>query len=626
MSAGGDPPLSAHGDDAIDAAGDGSSAVADADTSDRSETADSPESVDTPRRERLLDGLVARLRTWPGVLSVAIVVTIIGSWAPWSVDGPVQLGGLEASHDGWLSALYAVLAIAAVRPLRRRSWPGILVTSICGVSALTFVLADGPPPGSTLAWGWWLTMIGGLAILAAGIATAAQRWRADRNQRWLADPVSWRRLVLGGLGVAATMLLFVVFVRVLFVAEVGSWPPPDDAIAASQAQAATELFVNGSPRPRDADLEFAWSTAASVEPWAEGDAFYPRIFDDVEAAESSIHIIMFGWDSGEIGQELADLLQDKLAEGVEVRVLVDDQGSDPDGESQQMYSALVEAGAQVVANDTIQFDFDGLFVDRRFDWRQDEFGRAEHRKLYVIDGEVAWTGGAGVQDHFADGRFHDVMVRVTGDVVLQAQSVFLSSFRAHGAPLPEDLGAYFPRQPDPGSMPIALVQVIPGGHASATQATREMIDDAQHRVDVMNPYLTDTDMVQRLIAAAERGVRVRLVVAETSNNEYAEAALSHHYRGLLDAGVEIWEYPGAVVHAKVVVADNHVGFGTLNLDAWALYRDYELAMVVDDAATVELFETRLFEPDIARSRPARPPSGLVDRATAWMWDKFGYFL
>ena len=92
-----------------------------------------------------------------------------------------------------------------------------------------------------------------------------------------------------------------------------------------------------------------------------------------------------------------------------------------------MYSDLVRAGAEVVANDTIQLDFDGLFVDRRFDWRQDEFGRAEHRKLYVIDGTLAWTGGAGIQDHFANGRFHDVMARVTGDVVRQAQAVFLTA-------------------------------------------------------------------------------------------------------------------------------------------------------------------------------------------------------
>ena len=165
------------------------------------------------------------------------------------------------------------------------------------------------------------------------------------------------------------------------------------------------------------------------------------------------------------------ILRTKLAEGVQVRILVDGQGSDPEGKSRAMYESLVKAGAVVVANDTIQLDYDGPLFDRRFDWRQDEFGHAEHRKLYVIDGVVAWTGGAGVKDNFNDGRFHDVMTRVTGDVVRQAQAAFLTSFRAHGGPLPTDLGRYFPTQPDPGTLPVQLAQVVPGGYVAATQAT-----------------------------------------------------------------------------------------------------------------------------------------------------------
>ena len=91
-------------------------------------------------------------------------------------------------------------------------------------------------------------------------------------------------------------------------------------------------------------------------------------------------------------------------------------------------------------------DRDGLFPDHQhIDWRQDEVGRADHRKLYVVDGAIAWTGGAGIEDHFNDGRFHDVMVRVTGDVVRQAQAAFLTSFRGHGGPLPGRPLAALPR-------------------------------------------------------------------------------------------------------------------------------------------------------------------------------------
>ena len=151
---------------------------------------------------------------------------------------------------------------------------------------------------------------------------------------------------------------------------------------------------------------------------------------------------------------MADLLERKLAEGVEVRVIVDAFGSRPNGAAKEMFSRLAEAGAQIVVNDVLPLDRDGLYPDHRhLDWRQDEVGRADHRKLYVIDGEVAWTGGAGIEDHFENGGFHDVMVRVTGGVVRQAQAAFLTSFRGLGGPLPDDLDPYFPAPSAAGTNP-----------------------------------------------------------------------------------------------------------------------------------------------------------------------------
>ncbi len=146
-------------------------------------------------------------------------------------------------------------------------------------------------------------------------------------------------------------------------------------------------------------MNFAWSTAATIDPRVEGKSFFPRIFDDVEAARSSVHILMFGWREGEVGMRMTSLLERKLAEGVEVRVLVDGYGSRPYGEAEPMFRELAAAGAQIVVNDVVPLDRDGLYPDRRLDWRQDEVGRSDHRKLYVIDGRVAWTGGAGIEDH-----------------------------------------------------------------------------------------------------------------------------------------------------------------------------------------------------------------------------------
>jgi cardiolipin synthase len=359
----------------------------------------------------------------------------------------------------------------------------------------------------------------------------------------------------------------------------------------------------------------------------EGKEFFPRIFADVEAARSSVHILMFGWREGEVGVRMAALLEQKLAEGVEVRILIDGFGSRPYKEAREMFTGVAAAGAQIVVNDVFPLDRDGLYPDdQHVDWRQDEVGRADHRKLYVIDGKVAWTGGAGIEDHFENGGFHDIMVRVTGDVVRQAQAAFLTSFRGHGAALPADLKRYFPTPKARGTTPSALAQVIPGGHVAASQAIREQIDGAHDRLDVMNPYLTDVDMIDRLVAAARRGVAVRVVVSAKSNNTQATAALKHHYSEMIDAGIELWELPGTVVHAKVVVADDVVSFGTVNLDAWALYRNSEIMMIARDPELAALMEKRLFEPDIARSNPGRPPEGGREQLKSWFWDKLGTVL
>ena len=425
-----------------------------------------------------------------------------------------------------------------------------------------------------------------------------------------------RRKALLTLALAAPV--FAVYRRVLGIEQRQCWPPPPDAVTPAEAEAATQaLGARGGARPRGDALDFAWATAATIEPWVEGANFFPRILADVEAARSSVHILMFGWREGEIGMQMAALLKKKLAEGVEVRVIVDGLGSRPYRDAREMFSGLAAAGAQIVVNHLLPPDRDGLFPDRQqIDWRQDEVGRADHRKLYVVDGAIAWTGGAGIEDHFHDGGFHDVMVRVTGDVVRQAQAAFLTSFSGHGGPLPGDLHRLFPEPVEAGSTPVALAQVIPGGFVAASQAIREQIDGARERLDVMNPYLTDPDIVERILAAAKRGVNVRVVVSEKSNNAQASAALRHRYEDLTAAGAEVWELPGTVVHAKVVVADDVASFGTVNLDAWALYRNSEIMMIARSPELVALLEERLFEPDIARSNRGQPPRGCVSASRA----------
>ena len=147
------------------------------------------------------------------------------------------------------------------------------------------------------------------------------------------------------MGLAAAVLA-AVHRRVLGITQRPSWPPPPDAVTSAGAQAATRGVRRARrARPHDAALDFAWSTAATIEPWVEGANFFPRIFADVEAARSSVHILMFGWREGDVGMRMAALLERKLAEGVEVRVIVDGFGSRPYGEAREMFTRPRRGGS-----------------------------------------------------------------------------------------------------------------------------------------------------------------------------------------------------------------------------------------------------------------------------------------
>jgi cardiolipin synthase A/B len=565
-----------------------------------------------------------------GVAAIAIAVAAFGVFGTWTSDGPVSLNGVQGPNDGWLIIVVLGIALGCLRSVARGWW--FAVAAVAGVSvvvawvAIEDWLENRAVFGAQVGYGLVLVLLASVALAGSAVMRGLELVEARRATP-PPRPMKASRMVLPIVGLLAALLLVFVLRQAIWLTQEDHWPPPANAVTSEGAEAATEAFAaRDNPGARDAAFDFAWSTSATIEPWVEGKTFFPKIFADIEAAKSSVHILMFGWREGEIGQQMAALLKRKVAEGVEVRVIVDRFGSRPYKEAEEMYKGLAAAGAQIVVNDELPLDKDGFFPDQHTDWRHDELGSADHRKLYVIDGKVGWTGGAGIEDHFADGGFHDVMVRFTGDVVRQAQAALLSSFSGYGGSLPDDLSRYFPQSAQAGSTPTVFTQVIPGGFSAATQATRELIDGAETRLDLMNPYLTDREMIERILAAARRGVRVRIVVSETSNNAQATAALEQHYGNLIDAGVEIWELPGTVVHAKVIVADDVVSFGTLNLDAWALYRDAEIAVIARSAEAATLFEQRLFEPDIARSKRGEPRTGTRERLGSWIWDKLAYFV
>jgi cardiolipin synthase A/B len=439
------------------------------------------------------------------------------------------------------------------------------------------------------------------------------------------------RLWQGALGAGALLAvgLFAVYSWMTFrIVERPAWPPAADAVTAEQAQARAEAFA-ARPRPRrdDVALPYAASAAAHARFFADGRAFFPAILQDLERATVSIHIIQFGFLPGMIADRFVSVLERKAREGIAVRVVVDAFGSDVYDGSRRMFERMARAGVQIVVNHAFPPDRDGLFPGERIDWRGDEIGRVDHRKMYVIDGAIGWVGGAGIEDDFVDDRFRDVFVRVEGAVVRQMQAVFLTSFRALGGPLASAPGALardFPAPPAGGTISTTLLQNVPGGFLAGTQAIRDAVERARSRLDVLTPYLSDPSVLDQLVAAAERGVAVRLIVSERATNRPAHSALRQSFGRLLASGVRIWEYP-AVMHAKVIVADDVTIIGTINPDSFGLYRNPEIALRFESRQVADEARAQLAEDSIRRSRQGREPADRWDRVRNWVMSRLTYF-
>jgi len=372
---------------------------------------------------------------------------------------------------------------------------------------------------------------------------------------------------------------------------------------------------------RRAELAIAFeeSTAATAEVHVDGRNFYPPMLEDIRRAESSVHINQFGFRPGTIGDVFAEALLAKASEGVPVRLIVDRQGSDPDRKCRMLFDRLLRGGVEVRVVRAVELRAppQPATTGDASRWNLDSLGHIDHRKLVVVDGTTGWVGGAGIEDHFQDGRFHDLFLRVTGPVVSQLQLVFLASFRWLGGSVPDSqLDAVFPEHRETSEIPAVTLHNAPGRYRPITVAIAQLLDGARESLDVVNPYVTDRRMVRRIEHAARRGVRVRLFVPANANNWACAAAQRHHHRALLDAGVRILEHP-AMLHAKAFVRDGEeLLAGTCNLEAWSLRRFFELDVLLRSQAVAAQFDERFSVPAEAVSGDGRPLTGVKARAKA----------
>jgi cardiolipin synthase len=381
-----------------------------------------------------------------------------------------------------------------------------------------------------------------------------------------------------------------------------------------------ERLLAGPVGRDDLALAFAESSATSATVLVEGEAFYPPMLEDIASAQTAIHINQFGFRPGAVGDAFADALVERARAGVAVRLVVDRQGSDPERGSRALYDRLRAGGVEVcvVRATSARVPLGPLGEGGDVRWNLRGLGHIDHRKVVIVDGRIGWVGGAGIEDHFRDGRFHDLFVRVEGPVVAQLQLVFLATYRWLGGQVPADaLDALFP-PPDGGADPIPAVVLhnAPGRYRPITTAIAELLDGAQRTLDVVNPYVCDRGMIRRIAAAARRGVRVRLFVPANANNWACAAAQQHHHGTLLDAGVRILEYP-TMLHAKAFLRDGEeLLAGTCNLEAWSLKRFFEIDIRLRSTAVAAVFEERFAAPAEAVSRPGQVLVGAKARSRA----------
>lgn len=413
-------------------------------------------------------------------------------------------------------------------------------------------------------------------------------------------------------------------------------PPGPGAIRAEEARDhAAHLATYPSVRRADLAMTFAPSTATSVEPLLHGRRYFPRMLADIEAARDHVHLLIYGFKPGAIGTTFRDALAAKVREGVSVRLQVDAVGSEIDAGSRALYADLVAAGVRVVAHDGLAVVRTGELGRRRLEVRLEDALHFDHRKLAVIDGRTAYVGGSGIEDHYTDERFYDVMCRVTGPVVAQLQLVMLASWLHQGAAFDggaAGLDRLFP--PDAlavpadaaGTVAASVLWNVPGtGHHPISDAIEAALAGARDRVDIVNPYISNRAILGLLLAAARRGVRVRLVVPGRPTPPYPAAAFRHHYERLLDAGVEILLHP-EMAHAKVLRIDDQVQVGGCNLDDLSLFRNDELNLLLQGADVAAAFERAVFDELAGMSTPADVPSAPGERTWNALMDRVSRLL
>ncbi len=311
-------------------------------------------------------------------------------------------------------------------------------------------------------------------------------------------------------------------------------------------------------------------TAAAYLPG--GESMLRELLKEIDRAERFIFLEFFILEEGDLWGRVLRKLIEKAKAGVEVRVLYD--GTCEISRLPGNYCALLrEQGIRAKAFAPIR-----PIVSSHHNYR-------DHRKIAVIDGRVAFTGGVNLADEYINGvnlfgHWKDAAVMLRGEAVKSFTLMFLQSWNINEkepvfAPWLEDA----PEAPDAAGFVIPYGDCPLDGDLVGETVYMDILNRARDYVHIMTPYLIlDGKMESALCYAAQRGVDVKIILPGRPDKKLAYALAKSHYHTLLEAGVKICEYSPGFVHAKVVVSDAvRAVVGTINLDYRSFYHHFECA-------------------------------------------------
>ncbi|MCB9227779.1 MAG: cardiolipin synthase [Chitinophagales bacterium] len=325
-----------------------------------------------------------------------------------------------------------------------------------------------------------------------------------------------------------------------------------------------------------------------VQLLVNGEEKYPELLSSLKNAKNHIHIEYYIYDNDTIGNEIADILIAKAKEGLEVRMIYDDFGSNKI--RRKFVKRLKENGVEVYPF------FKILFINfaNRLNYRN-------HRKIVVIDGHIGFVGGINIADNYDNTRnnsyWRDTHLKIVGESVSFLQSIFIADWNFCSGKKIEIKNEYFNLSEDK-SKQETWTQIVPSGPDSENPAIYytylQALHIAQEKILITTPYfIPSVDFIAALKMAVLRGVEVILLIPGKGDSLFVNIASQSFYEDLLKNGIKIFRYKKGFVHAKTMVVDDVLSLvGTANLDNRSFNLNFEInALVYNKDFAMKLAKT-----------------------------------